>query len=91
MRGGKAAGPDGFPIDIYKEFKEKLIAPLLDMYVKAFQQGYLPTSLKSGLITLIPKSGKSLVECGSYRPISLLNAEAKIIAKVLAIRLEVVN
>ena len=62
MRGGKAAGPDGLPIDIYKEFKDRLIGPLLDMYVEAFRQGSLPPSLKSALITLILKPGKSPVE-----------------------------
>lgn len=88
MRGGKAAGPDGLPIDIYKEFKDELISPLLDMYVEAFQQGCLPPSLRSALITLILKPGNSPVECGSYRSISLLNTDAKIIAKALGMRLE---
>ena len=31
-KGGKTAGPDGLPIDIYKLFKNKLITPLKDMY-----------------------------------------------------------
>lgn len=88
MRSGKAAGPDGLPVDIYKEFKDELIGPLLDMYVEAFQQECLPPSLKSALITLILKPGKSPVESGSYRPISLLNMDAKIIAKALGMRLE---
>lgn len=84
MRGGKAAGPDGLPVDIYKIFKDKLIKPLLAMYDEAFQQGCLPDSL----ITLILKPNKSPTNCTSYRPISLLNTDAKIIAKVLAKRLE---
>lgn len=88
MNSNKAAGPDGIPIDIYKEFKEKLISPLLDMFTEAFQQGCLPFSLRSALITLILKPEKPPIECGSYRPISLLNSDAKIIAKVLAMRLE---
>lgn len=88
MNSNKAAGPDGIPIDIYKEFKEKLISPLLDMFMEAFQQGCLPLSLRSALITLILKPEKPPINCGSYRPISLLNSDAKIIAKVLAMRLE---
>ena len=88
MKGGKASGPDGLPIDIYKLFKEKLIAPLLDMYAESFERGYLPPSLRSALITLILKPGKPPTECGSHRPISLLNSDAKIIAKALAMRLE---
>lgn len=59
MRGGKAAGPDGLPVDIYKIFKDKLIEPLLAMYEEAFQQGCLPDSLRRALITLILKPIKS--------------------------------
>lgn len=66
MRGGKAAGPDGLPVDIYKIFKDKLIEPLLAMYEEAFQQGCLPDSLRSALITLILKPNKSPTNCTSY-------------------------
>lgn len=88
MKGGKAAGPDGLPVDIYKIFKDKLIKPLLAMYDESFHQGRLPDSLRSALITLILKPDKSPTSCTSYRPISLLNTDAKIIAKVIARRLE---
>lgn len=90
MRGGKAAGPDGLPVDIYKIFKDKLIGPILAMYEEAFQQGRLPDSLRSALITLILKPNKSPTNCTSYRPISLLDTDANIIAKVMAGRLETV-
>ena len=82
MGGGKALGPDGLPIDIYKLFKAKLIAPLLDVYLESFKTGCLPDSLRGALITLILKPGKAPTERGSYRPISLLNSDAKIIANV---------
>ena len=58
------------------------------MYAESFKQGYLPPSLRSALITLILKPGKPPTECGSNRPISLLDSDAKIIAKALAMRLE---
>uniref|UniRef100_A0A671UDU8 Reverse transcriptase domain-containing protein n=1 Tax=Sparus aurata TaxID=8175 RepID=A0A671UDU8_SPAAU len=88
MKGGKSAGPDGRPIDIYKLFKNKLISPLKDMYEESFQKGSLPPSLSNALITLILKPDKPAFKCESYRPISLLNSDTKIIAKVLALRLE---
>src|SRR4029434_8610142 len=34
MNGGKASGPSGLPIDIYKCFKEMLVPPLFDMLVE---------------------------------------------------------
>lgn len=88
MRSGKRAGPDGLPIDIYKAFKEKLVHPLMDMYEESLHAGILRPSLRKALITLIPKPDKPQTKCESYRPVSLINNDANILAKVLALRLE---
>lgn len=47
----------------------------------------LPESVEEAVIVLIPKPSKNYV---SYRPISLLNFDAKILAKVLVNRLSTV-
>lgn len=88
MNGGKASGPSGLLIDIYKRFGEKLVPPLFDMLVESIEAEHLPPSLSNALITLILKPDKPHTKCGSYRPISLINSDAKIIAKVFARRLE---
>lgn len=88
MTGGKTPGPDGIPIDIYKKFKGMLLSPLLDMCEESLEKGELPSTLKTALITLILKPDKPPTKCESYRPISLINNDTKIIAKVLARRLE---
>ena len=58
------------------------------MFLFSGQNSHLPPSLSNALITLILKPDKPHVKCRSYRPISLINSDAKIIAKVFARRLE---
>lgn len=50
MKGVKVPGPNGLPIDIYKIFKNKLLSPLLDMFVESFTSGKLPPSMRNALI-----------------------------------------
>lgn len=58
------------------------------MLSDSFKLGRLPSSLTEACITLVAKKDKDPVNCSSYRPISLLNVDDKILAKVLALRLE---
>lgn len=48
----------------------------------------LPLTMRQAVISVILKKGKNPLECNSFHPISLLNTDAKILAKVLARRLE---
>lgn len=46
--------------------------------------------MSRAVIVVVPKPGKDPELCFSYRPISLLNVDAKILAKVLVTRLNAV-
>ena len=58
------------------------------MYNESLLNGLLPPNLTEATISLILKKDKDPTDCGSYRPISLLNVDSKILAKTLAGRLE---
>nr|XP_014350146.1 PREDICTED: RNA-binding protein with multiple splicing [Latimeria chalumnae] len=47
-------------------------------------QWMLPESMKEALITVIHEPGRESLEYGSYRPISLLNTDNKMLTKMLA-------
>lgn len=58
------------------------------MFSDSLNSGALPPSFNQACISLLLKKGKDPLDCASYRPISLLNTDVKILAKVLAHRLE---
>lgn len=84
----KAPGPDGFNAEFYKKFNTILVNPLFEMLQASFGAGALPLSLMEANISLVLKKGKPPEECSSYRPISVLNLDMKLLARVLASRLE---
>ena len=79
MQSSKAPGPDGFPIEFYKKFSALLGPLLVAVYNESFNTGTLPSTFTQASISLIPKEGKDPTRCESYRPISLLNADFKIL------------
>ena len=58
------------------------------MFNHSLSIGTLPKTLTEATISVILKKDKNPAECSSYRPISLLNVDVKILAKILAKRLE---
>lgn len=84
---GKSLGPDGFTLQYYKSFPEALFPRLLATLNTLSDPQVRPDKMLTAHITVIPKEGKDLSIVANYRPISLLNVDIKIYAKILANRL----
>lgn len=83
----KVPGLDGLPIEFYLQFWDFLKNDLLNVLSKCFLYKKLPHSWRRGVITLLPKEGDK-TQLKNWRPITLLNLDYKIFAKILANRLK---
>ena len=86
---GKKPGSDGLPYEFFSQFWDILGPELLAVLQDSFQTQHapsLPASMTQGVITLLYKGKGSRSLLDSYRPITLLNSDYKLLAKALVRR-----
>ena len=84
----KAPGNDGIPIEFYKKLWPLISEPFVKCVNECFEKGEMSCSQKRAVITLIEKKGKDCTFLENWRPISLVNVDAKIMSKVIASRIK---
>jgi hypothetical protein len=87
MEVDKAPGPDGFSIAFFRSCWSIAKADLMNFFHNFHEHERFVKSLNATFISLIPKRLGQL-EVRDFRPISLIGSVYKILAKVLANRLQ---
>ena len=84
----KTPGEDGPPSEFYKVFWIDIKGLLLNAYRYSFEKGQLFVTQKRGLLCLTPKKSDPL-PLKNWRPLTLLNQDYKILAKLVAERIKI--
>lgn len=73
----QSPGLDGFTGQFYKSLKEELTPILNKSFQNIKEEEIIPNSFYKASIILITKPGKNIIRKENYRPMSLLNMDAK--------------
>lgn len=82
----KSPGPDGLPAEFYQVTWDLIGDTMLQIFNTQLQRGSICPSQLGGVMVLLPKVAKpSTVK--DYRPLTMLNADYKMLARVITARI----
>lgn len=87
LRGKKAPGPDGLPRQALLILMEELKPYFMSLFTDCLRDGCFPICWKQAALVLIVKPGKSLDAPSAFRPICLLDEMAKMLERIITLRL----
>ena len=87
MKKGKAVGPDGIPVEVWRCLGEEGIDILWDLFNKIYQQEKIPDSWRNSLLIPIYKDKGDIQDCANYRGIKLMAHTMKMYERIIEARI----
>ena len=88
MQNNKSPGSDGFTADFFKVFWIDVGTLVFRSVNYGYQQRKISVTQRQGVITCIPKEGKSKEFLKNWRPITILNSTYKLASSCIAERIK---
>ena len=85
----KSPGSDGLPAEFYQTTWDVIGEVVLEILNKTVERGRLSDSQQGGILVLLPKT-KNPTRLKDYRPLTMLNADYKLLARVITERISMV-
>ena len=86
----KCAGPDGFTANFYHKLWPIIKYTLHSVYMKVVEQDEMFRSALEGTVSLMEKRDKNALNITNWQPLTMLNTDYKIYAKIMANKLQLV-
>ena len=87
MKKDASPGPDGLTVRFYLHFWDHIGDLVFNSLKSVESNGKMSDSQRRGVIRLIPKKQKDMLQICNWCPITLLNVDYKLLSKALALRL----
>ena len=87
MKGGKATGPDGIPVEVWRCLGDIAIVWLTKLFNRIFRSNKMPEEWRRSILVPIYKNKGDIQSCTNYRGIKLMSHTMKLWERVIEHRL----
>jgi hypothetical protein len=87
MKGGKAMGPDGIPIEVWRTLGDVAIVWLTKLFNFIFRSNKIPDEWRRTILVPIFKNKGDVQSCTNYRGIKLMSHTIKLCERIIEHRL----
>ena len=87
MKGGKAMGPDGIPIEVWRCLGDRAIVWLTKLFNLIFRSNKMPEEWRRSILVPIFRNKGDVQSCTNYSGIKLMSHKMKLWERVIEHRL----